>query len=110
MVLSGYSDSYWIETERYSSLALIESQILDVGSYVYWDSITWVEELPPGTEICLQVRTGVDGTTEPFMEAWSEWIHEPDDLSDYVPDYRRYIQYSALMKTSDPGVNLFFRK
>jgi len=104
MVLSGLDDSYWIETERYSSLALIESQILDVGSYVYWDSITWAEELPPGTEIYLQVRTGVDGTTEPFMEEWSEWIYDPDDLSEYVPNYRRYIQYTAFLTTPDPNV------
>ncbi|MCK5130884.1 MAG: T9SS type A sorting domain-containing protein [Candidatus Sabulitectum sp.] len=104
VVLTGWNDAYWVETERYSNSAMIESQILDVGSYVYWDSITWAEDLPQGTEIYLQVRTGVDGTTEPFMEEWSEWIYEPDDLSEYVSNYRRYIQYTALLKTSDPDV------
>ncbi len=104
IILSGYYDVYWVETERYSNTARIESQILDVGSYVYWDSITWAEDLPQGTEIFLQVRTGVDGTTEPFMEEWSEWINEPDDLSEYVSNYRRYIQYTALLKTSDPDI------
>jgi len=109
IILGSTVNAFWINTQLHSDTAFIQSQILDVGAYVYWDSISWTNELPPGTDILLQIRTGVDGSTEPYMEEWSDWIEEPGNLSDYVSNYRRYIQYNALLTTSDSTVTPILR-
>jgi len=83
----------WVELEGHTA-GWLESSILDVNSYPQWDSITWVAEEPPGTDIFFQIRTSNDWQD---MGAWCDTIFEPQSL-DFGTD--RYIQYRVWM-TSD---------
>ncbi|MFZ2414588.1 MAG: lamin tail domain-containing protein [Minisyncoccia bacterium] len=51
-----------------NSPGIFESQIFDAGAIKRWQQLSWIETLPTGTDITLEVATSNDGTT------WSNWI------------------------------------
>lgn len=65
-----------------------------------WNSISWTETLPPGTDITFATRTG--NTSNPDG-TWSNWSSEYTDyISSVITSPRaRYIQYRVTMTTSD---------
>jgi hypothetical protein len=79
----------WHEVFSYDS-GWLESSILDVGGYPQWDSITWVSEEPPGTDIFFQARTS---NVWEDMGAWCDTIFDPGSLEGYIDSTHRYIQY-----------------
>jgi hypothetical protein len=86
----------WHEICGYSS-GWLQSSILDVTGYPQWDSITWVSEEPPGTDLFFQVKSSNDWEN---MGVWCDTIFEPGSLAGYVDSTHRYLQYRVSM-TSD---------
>jgi hypothetical protein len=72
----------------------LESSILDVNTYPHWDSITWIAEQPPDTDIFFQMKSSNDWED---MGAWCDTIFEPGSLAGYIDSTHRYIQYRVGM-------------
>jgi uncharacterized repeat protein (TIGR01451 family) len=93
------------------------SRVYDAGSYAMWRNVSWVETLPPATDIELLVRTG--NSSVPTDSIWSDWS-SPMTTSggaSVESPWGRYIQYKALFTTGSTNltpvlhqVNLSYEK
>jgi hypothetical protein len=69
----------------------LESSILDCGGPVNnWGDIVWASDVPAGTAARVEVRAANDPAD---MGSWSEVLASGDDLSLYLEDLTRYVQY-----------------
>jgi hypothetical protein len=75
------------------------SSVFDAGSTVDWPNVTWVDSVPDGAAIGLQVRSG--GTSAPDP-SWSGWVavSKGEDIGDSLN--ARYLQYRALFTYTCP--------
>jgi putative pyrroloquinoline-quinone-binding quinoprotein len=75
-----------------------ESRVFDAQSFATWSRIAWKADLPAGTSIGLQVRTG---NTEDPDRTWSDWSREVTNAEGSVLDRpaARFVQWRALLKT-----------
>ncbi len=66
--------------------------------------VRWEADVPEGTELTLQFRTGPTNTPN---AGWSDWT-APSSAAEGVllelPEPRRYFQYQVNLATSDPGL------
>jgi len=91
---------------RYSGT--LTSQVYDTkGSDTNWRTISWGENLPPGTDITLQTRTG--STPTPDNENWSDWsppYTNPAGELITSPRWikRSYIQYKVNFLTNETAL------
>ncbi|MCX5678862.1 MAG: cysteine peptidase family C39 domain-containing protein [Candidatus Omnitrophica bacterium] len=76
---------------------VIELNALDLGS------ISWNQELPEGTNIAFQTRTGDTAIPD---STWSEWSESLTDSkgSDILSPGKKYFQYKINLSTADPSV------
>jgi len=81
----------------HESVCFLESSILYVND-VHWNTIDWSATLPPETYIRFQVRSSDDFTS---MGDWSPFITSPGSIAPYVSDGDSYIQYKAVLHTTD---------
>ena len=89
----------WVEVNysgNYYSSGTLTSQIFDSGKMTDWQTLSWDENIPTGTDIKLEARVSNNGTN------WSSWYLlssvTPIDLSS-LPD-SRYIQWRSTLSTS----------
>lgn len=75
----------------------LESAILYVSD-VHWNTIDWSATLPSQTSVKFQVRSSDDFTS---MGDWSSYINSPGSIAPYVSDGDSYIQYRAVLQTTD---------
>jgi sugar lactone lactonase YvrE len=84
----------------YAEKGEFQSKTLDAQSFAQWGRATWRGDLPAGTAIALQARSG---NTDPPDRTWSNWGAELTDprgsLLDCPP--ARFVQWRALLKSSD---------
>jgi hypothetical protein len=74
------------------------STVHDAGAVVAsWDNISWDSNVPSGTSITMQTRTG--GTATPDA-TWSAWQTCTNNQAPPSPE-NRYIQYRAILKTDN---------
>jgi hypothetical protein len=67
-----------------------------------WGEIYWESYEPPGTSVCFQLRTGYDWEN---MLEWGDTIYvSGTQLDSLLPDDVFYLQYRAILVTSDPLV------
>lgn len=80
----------------------VESPPLDARSFATWGRITWKADLPRGTAVTFQGRSG---NTEDPDRTWSEWGEELTDPGSAVLDLpaARFVQWRAILETDDPG-------
>ncbi len=87
----------WIRLSPYASSGVFTSRVFDAGQTVGWGNASWTAGLPAGTAITLAVRTGntpvPDGTWTGFTSISNGGV---------IPGSSRYIQYQAVLSTSDP--------
>ncbi|MDM7993047.1 MAG: FG-GAP-like repeat-containing protein [Candidatus Fermentibacter sp.] len=83
----------------YPGSGWLESSILYLGCDPGWGSIGWNSETPSGTSVSFQVRASDDHTQ---MGAWSGTLSAPCSLSGILADNASYLQYRALLASSEP--------
>ena len=91
----------WFDVTRYSSSGSLVSSILDKGSGGGWGIMHWVSESldTESTDITFQVRSSNSAGS---MGTWSPEIGANDfELSDYLDDGDRYVQYRVHLQTDD---------
>jgi hypothetical protein len=93
--------SWWDITCCVTAGELISS-IMDTQMGANWDSITWTADEPSGTSVYFQARSSMDPQ---YMGSWSSDITSPGNLDAYITDGDQYVQYRALLETTDPGVS-----
>lgn len=101
-VIDRYSSTVIAEIEVYGvgylSSGEYYSKVIDVGQPVNWGWAEWEAELPEGTGITFQFRTG---STQNVNDSWSQWSPEISNFQIIrVAEPRRYIQFKANLSTS----------
>jgi hypothetical protein len=88
----------WMRVTPYAPAGRFTSRVLDPGRPVAWAGARWTAELPEGTSISVQVRTG--DTARP-RRGWSAWRRVACGRELAVTS--RYLQYRAALATTDVG-------
>ena len=87
----------WIRLTPYASSGAFTSRVFDAGQPVGWGNASWTAATPAGTAIAMAVRTGntpvPDGTWTGLTSISNGGV---------IPGSSRYIQYQAVLSTSDP--------
>jgi len=83
----------------YLSEGRFTSIVRDAGRSVNWGRAAWKGNLPAGTSIRMQVRTGDTPTPNQSWSPWSSEVTVPNSLFE-VFEPRRYAQYRANLYTS----------
>jgi len=99
-----YADeiAWWEVTEPSSSGELVSS-IYDTEGSPDWGFIDWTADTPENTTVKFQMRSS---------EAWGamgDWTiditEHPFNLSGFIPDGDRYVQYKTILETTDTDVS-----
>ncbi len=103
-VLVGASNRGAVASLRTAFLAsgTYESRVLDARSFASWGMVSWRAEVPKGTAIVLNTRSG---NTEDPDRTWSSWSADLEDgvgAAASCPP-ARFLQWRAVLKTQDPG-------
>jgi hypothetical protein len=91
----------WWELTSYASSAMLESSVLYCGCDPDWGTLLWSASTPSGTGVAFQVRASDDYSQ---MGTWSDTLMAPCTLHGVLADNLSYIQYRAILGTSDPSV------
>jgi len=75
------------------------SSVFDAQGFANWGIITWIDSLPPGSAITMEVRTG--NTSKPDS-AWSIWTSVANGGLIPTTLKSRYIQYRATFTYANP--------
>lgn len=86
----------WWEATEFDSGGELTSSILDAGEGTAAGTIDWTSAEPTGTDIRFRIRSS-DNPGD--LGLWSGDITSPGDLPGSI---ERYIQYKALLETSNP--------
>ena len=75
----------------------ITSKALDAGFTSTWGALSWDADLPAGTGVAFQVRTG---NTEEPDDSWSDWSREYAERQATIIERprARYLQWKAILK------------
>lgn len=87
------------ELESFEPVGTADSKVLDAQGPCDWGAIDWVAMEPPGTSVAFQVASGPLYT---LMRDWSDTLDAPCDLEGILVDGDRFLQYRAILRTSDP--------
>ena len=88
------------ELTRFAASGYVSSVVLDTEGEQDWGEITWDSMELPGTSVGFQVRSGPAYT---LMRDWSDTLSAPGSLEGILVDGDRYLQYKAILSTSDPA-------
>jgi len=82
----------------FEGTGVLESSILDAQEDADWNSIGWTATTPTNTDVIFQLRSSdIPGD----MGSWSVDITAPGPIDSYVTDGDNYIQYRAVLSTTD---------
>jgi hypothetical protein len=90
---------YWSLDQHMTSGAL-NSSVLDTEASPSWDCMSWTDITPRDAVTGFQVRSSNDPEQ---MGEWSDVFYHLEDLSEYLADGTRYIQYRVVMESSSPS-------
>jgi hypothetical protein len=94
---SGWLDGYvaWWEVAEFRDSGELASSILDTGGSLGWGMVDWVDDAPADTSLSVEARASDDAG------AMGDWVEIAEgDLSDYLPDGLRYLQYRVGMESA----------
>ena len=95
----------WLWVSPYASPCVFTSRVLDAGGVATWSSATFNADLPAGTAIGLEVRTGNSAT--PDDGTWGLFSSVSNGAS--LGASGRYLQYRATLSSTDPSVTPVLR-
>ena len=89
----------WMRVSPYASSGQFTSRVLDPGTAARWGAATWEADVPAGTSLSLEVRSG----DAPLPDRrWSDWMPLAASGAE-VGTASRYLQYRARLGTADSG-------
>ncbi|MDD2954653.1 MAG: cysteine peptidase family C39 domain-containing protein, partial [Parabacteroides sp.] len=91
-----------IKSSDNPSSGTFESEVIELNA-LELGSISWSQELPEGTNITFQTRTGDTATPDATWSEWSQTLTDPKG-SDISSPGKKYLQYRINLSTSDPSV------
>lgn len=91
----------WMRMSPYATAGRFTSRIMDAGRRVRWARLAWEADVPDGTSVTVQARSGNTPAPGP---GWSSW----GPLTAGSPG--RYLQYRCNMETADPSWSPVVRK
>ncbi len=100
---SNWDDVAWLDVLTYPPEASLISSVLDTECSPVWSDIDWSASEPAGTSVGFQVRSSSDPDST-AMGSWSDTLYSPCSLSGILTDGEQYVQYRAVLETSDPDV------
>ena len=83
----------------YAPSGRFTSRVLDAGAEVAWGDLSWEADVPDGTTLALDVRTG--DVARPGR-SWAPW-RALARSGDEVGATARFLQYRAQLATADPS-------
>ena len=90
----------WWDAVTYPPEGSLISSVLDTGCSPLWNTIDWYSTEPLGTSLGFQVRSSSDPDSS-AMGSWSDTLYSPCSLEGLLVDEERYVQYRAILETSD---------
>jgi outer membrane protein assembly factor BamB len=87
----------------YLASGKFESKVFDAQSFATWGRIAWRADLPSGTNVAFQTRSG---NTEEPDRTWSDWSPEQSQpVGGRVESpSARFLQWRALLSSKDPAL------
>jgi hypothetical protein len=86
----------WMRMTPYAASGTYTSKVFDATTSRPWDTATWTANVPAGTTLTVQVRTG--NTSSPGS-SWSGWVTVPAS-GGTIAATSRYIQYRVVLSAS----------
>jgi sugar lactone lactonase YvrE len=85
----------------YLARGQFESKVFDAQSFATWGRIGWRADVPSGTAVAFQTRSG---NTEEPDRTWSDWSPEQSEAAGgrVESPSSRFIQWRALLTSKDP--------
>lgn len=90
----------WADLCGFYQNGYLESTVLHVSQLPHWNSVSWTSSEPEGTQLGFQLRTS---DNFPVMGIWSDTLYAPCSLDTLLAHGEDYIQYRAILTSSDPG-------
>ncbi len=94
-----------LQTERYADDGSFTARVLDAGRSSTWGAVTRDADVPAGTTLEVQVRTGETATPD---GAWGDFVTVADGQEPGVAA-GRYLQYRLVLGTTDTRVSPLVR-
>ena len=92
----------WLRMSPHGSPGTFDSRVFDGGGPVSWGTMSWTAATPAGTAVSMSVRGGED--PDPGHPSWSAF--QPVATSGQSLGLcSRYLQYRAVLTSSDPAVS-----
>ena len=89
----------WMRLSPYAPAGRFTSRVFDAGAVATWHDLTWQADIPDGTDLAMEVRTG--DVPRPG-QGWTPW--RPLSRSgDEIAASARFLQYRAGLATHDAG-------
>lgn len=76
----------------------LDSSVEDFGVYARWGNLRWKAELPAGTRLAFQTRSGNSQEPDPTWSAWSAELEQNGSTLSSPP--ARFLQYRALLRSA----------
>ena len=89
------------------SAGILTADVTDLGVATpkNFGKIRWTADIPEGTKLTMQFRTGPTSSPNDSWSDWTEAVDENGGVLLKLPEPRRYFQYQATLTTEDPGVS-----
>ncbi len=81
----------------------LTSEVHDAKLVSRFGAIDWKADVPRGTSLAIQARTGNVGEPDATWSPWSPEQHDADSARAGVPP-GRFLQYRAILRTDDPAL------
>ena len=85
----------------HAAAGILVSEVHDTKLVSRFGSLSWHADLPPGTSVSFETRTGNVGEPDETWSAWSASQSDPSPATVASPP-ARFIQYRAKLSTTDP--------
>jgi hypothetical protein len=89
----------WVRITAYPSSGTFTSSVFDATRAATWGVASWTANIPAGTTITVQTRSGNTATPD---GTWSSWAAVVNGGTVASPS-GRYLQYRIIITSTDPG-------
>jgi hypothetical protein len=94
----------WVRVLNYPASGTFTSAVFDATRQATWGTVSWAAQLPPGTTIIVETRSGNTATPD---ASWSAWAAATNGSTVASPS-ARFLQYRVRLETTSPLVTPLF--
>jgi hypothetical protein len=89
----------WMRMSAYAASGVYTSPVYDATAAVVWQSASWVADVPTGTSVLVEVRTG----TTPTPDATNWTTFQSISSGGSMTGTSQYAQYRVTLSTTVPN-------